>query len=138
MKNLLKLLPLFLLSGLAAFAQTQPTPPTTAAPAKMQSHNHKMPAGKMHAGKMAKDCCMMKDGKMMMMKDGKMMPMTGNMTMSDGTVCMTNGTCVKKDGAKMTMKNGQCMMMDGKMTSMDHMMKNGKMKPDAKMGNMKM
>ena len=89
-------------------------------------------------GKMSKDCCMMKDGKMMMMKGGKMMPMTQNMTMSDGTMCMTDGTCMKKDGTKMTMTNGQCMMMDGKMTTMDEMKKGGKMKPSGKMGNMKM
>ena len=126
MKNLLKLLPLLLLSGVAAFAQTQPTSTSKAAPAKM------------HLGKMAQDCCMLKDGKMMMMKDGKMMPMTTDMTMSDGTVCMTNGTCVKKDGTKITMKNGQCMMMNGKMTSMGHSMKSGKMKAKAKMGGMKM
>ena len=89
-------------------------------------------------GKMSKDYCMMKDGKMMMMKGGKMMPMTENMTMSDGTMCMTDGTCMKKDGTKMTMTNGQCMMMDGKMTTMDEMKKGGKMKPSGKMGNMKM
>ena len=89
-------------------------------------------------GKMSKDCCIMKDGKMMMMKGGKMMPMTENMTMSDGSMCMTDGTCMKKDGTKMTMKNGQCMMMDGKMTSMEAMKKGGKMKHSEKMGNMKM
>ncbi len=61
------------------------------------------------------DCCMMKDGKMMMMKDGKMMSMDKDMTMANGTKCMTNGECVMKDGKKMMMKNGDCMDMSGKM-----------------------
>ena len=65
-----------------------------------------------------KDCCMMKDGKMMMMKKGKTMPMTKDMTMKNGTKCMTNGECTMKDGTKMMMKDGDCMMMDGKMTKM--------------------
>ena len=62
-----------------------------------------------------KDCCMMKDGKMMMMKKGKTMPMTKDMTMKNGTKCVTNGECTMKDGTKMMMKNGDCMEMSGKM-----------------------
>ncbi|MEO8515339.1 MAG: DUF6799 domain-containing protein [Flavobacterium sp.] len=62
-----------------------------------------------------KDCCMMKDGKMMCMKDGKIMKMDKNMTMKNGTTCMTNGKCTMKDGKKMTMKEGDCMDMSGKM-----------------------
>jgi hypothetical protein len=89
-------------------------------------------------GKMSRDYCMMKDGKMMMMKGGKMMPMTENMTMSDGSMCMTDGTCMKKDGTKMAMKNGQCMMMDGKMTMHPGSTKRPMMKGDHKMGDMKM
>ena len=62
-----------------------------------------------------KDCCMMKDGKMMVMKDGKTMPMDKMMTMKNGTTCMTNGECTMKDGSKMMLKNGDCMDMSGKM-----------------------
>lgn len=62
-----------------------------------------------------KECCMMKDGKMMHHKDGVTMPMEKNMTMKNGTVCMVNGECVMKDGKKMTMKEGECMDMNGKM-----------------------
>ena len=62
-----------------------------------------------------KECCMMKDGKMMRHKDGVTMPMEKDMTMKNGTVCMTNGECVMKDGKKMTMKEGECMDMNGKM-----------------------
>lgn len=62
-----------------------------------------------------KECCMMKDGKMMHMKNGKAMPMEKNMTMKNGTVCMVNGECVMKDGKKMKMKEGECMDMMGSM-----------------------
>ncbi|MHA4807853.1 DUF6799 domain-containing protein [Flavitalea flava] len=62
-----------------------------------------------------KDCCMKKDGKMMLMKDGKSMPMDKEMTMKNGTKCMTNGECTMKDGKKMMMKEGDCMEMSGKM-----------------------
>ncbi|MBT2557980.1 hypothetical protein J7E24_09305 [Hymenobacter sp. ISL-91] len=128
MKNALKPLPalLLLLSGACLQAQAQTTPAT------------KPMSGQMSKDQMAKDGCTMKDGKMMTMMDGKMMPMTKDMTMSDGSVCKTDGTCTMKDGTTMTMKDGQCMMMDGKMTTMEEMHKNGKMKRGAKMGNMKM
>jgi hypothetical protein len=64
---------------------------------------------------MMKDCCMMKDGKMMVMKDGKTMPMEKDMVMKNGTKCMVNGECIMKDGTKMQMKEGDCMKMSGKM-----------------------
>jgi hypothetical protein len=72
-------------------------------------------------GAKMKDCCMMKDGKMMCMKDGKTMPMDKDMTMKNGTKCMTNGDCIMKDGKKMKMKEGECMDMDGKMSKCDMM-----------------
>ena len=127
MKNLLKLLPVLLLGVACTLAQAQAAP--TAKPAA----HHQGPNGSM-----AKDCCMMKDGKMMTMTGGKMMPMTKDMTMADGTVCKIDGTCTKKDGTSMAMKDGQCMMMDGKMTDMDRMKHHGKMKAGHKMGAMKM
>jgi len=76
---------------------------------------------KTHHTKMShsmQDCVMMKDGKMMMMKDGKMMPMDKDMTMSDGTVCMMDGTCKMKNGKTMMMKNGDKCDMNGKMGKM--------------------
>ncbi len=75
---------------------------------------------------MMKDCCLMKDGKMMQMMDGKMMPMEKDMTMKNGTMCMTNGECVMKDGTKMMMKDGDCMDMSGKMDNCAMMMKGSK------------
>lgn len=81
---------------------------------------------------MMKDCCMMKDGKMMVMKDGKTMPMEKDMVMKNGTTCMTNGECIMKDGTKMMMKNGDCMEMSGKMCT-DKTMQMKKTKTTKKM-----
>ncbi|ELY1978444.1 hypothetical protein SL055_000628 [Flavobacterium psychrophilum] len=84
---------------------------------------------------MMKDCCMMKDGKMMVMKDGKTMPMEKDMVMKNGTTCMTNGECTMKNGKKMMMKNGDCMEMSGKMCN-DKMKMMDKKKSTKKMAAM--
>ncbi len=81
------------------------------------------------------DCCMMKDGQMMYMKDGKTTPMEHNMTMQDGTKCMTSGECIMKDGTKMQMKDGQCMDMSGKMDNCSMMHKDMKSSTDKKNDN---
>ena len=70
-----------------------------------------------------KDCCMMKDGKMMMMKDGKKMEMDKDMTMPNGTMVMKDGTCMMKDGTKMMMKEGDKMDMNGNMMNHKKMKK---------------
>ena len=75
---------------------------------------------------MMKDCCMMKDGKMMCMKAGKTMPMKKSMTMKNGTKCMINGECKMKDGKVMKMKEGECMDMSGKMSNCGMMMNDTK------------
>ena len=85
-----------------------------------------------------KDCCMMKDGKMMQMKDGKMMPMEKEMTMKNGTKCMTNGECVTKDGKKMMMKEGDCMDKNGKMDKGSMMNKDTKSSVEKKGDNKEM
>ena len=85
---------------------------------------------------MMKDCCMMKDGKMMVMKNGKTMPMEKDMTMKNGTKCMTTGECTMKDGKKMMMKEGDCMEMSGKMgkcSMMNKSMKSSSMKKSKSM-----
>lgn len=76
--------------------------------------NDSFAQGKTKASKM-KDCCMMKDGKMMVVKDGKTTPVENGMTMKNGTKCMSNGECTMKNGEKMVMKDGECMEMSGKM-----------------------
>jgi hypothetical protein len=55
-----------------------------------------------------KDCCMMKDGKMMQLKDGKITKMKKSVTMADGTKCKCNGTCIKPDGTKIKLVEGNC------------------------------
>jgi hypothetical protein len=60
------------------------------------------------------DGVMMQNGKMMMMKAGKAAgPMTSDITMSNGTKVMTDGSMTLSDGTRAQMKDGQ-MMMDGK------------------------
>jgi hypothetical protein len=87
---------------------------------------------------MMKDCCLMKDGKMMCMKDGKMMPMEKDMTMKNGTKCTTNGECMMKDGKKMKMKEGECMDMNGKMDKCAMMGNDTKSITEKKTGKMDM
>jgi len=98
-----------------------------------------MPKGEGHAAmQMADESMVMKNGKMMMMEGGKLKPMTMNMTMSDGTECMTDGTCKMKDGTITKMKEGDhCMMENGKMV-IHSGSKKGHKKAGAKMGKMKM
>jgi hypothetical protein len=80
-----------------------------------------MSAQKEHMSKMdkpMKNCVMMKDGKMWVMKDGKSMEMTKTMTMTNGTMVMTDGTVKTKAGKTMMMKEGESMTMNGKMKKM--------------------
>ena len=73
-----------------------------------------------------KDCCMMKNGKMMVMKDGNTMPMDKDMTMKNGTKCTTTGECVMKNGRTINMKEGECMDMNGKLSNGAHTMQSEK------------
>ncbi len=59
---------------------------------------------------------MMRDGKMMMMKDGEATaPMDYEITMTDGSTVMPDGTMKIKDGKEVRMKEGQMMRLNGKM-----------------------
>jgi hypothetical protein len=61
------------------------------------------------------DGVMMQNGKMMMMKAGKAAgPMMSDITMSNGTKVMTDGSMTLSDGTRAQLKDGQMMMMDGK------------------------
>lgn len=84
----------------------------------------------MHHKMGMKNCVMMKDGKMMVMKDGNTMMMDKDMTMSNGTMVMTDGNVKMKNGKMMMLKEGDCVMMDGKMT---HMSNKKKMSNKSKM-----
>lgn len=67
---------------------------------------------------MKKDCIMMKDGKVVQMKDGNTTELTGDVTLSNGTVVSKDGTVKTKDGKTSMLKDGDCVYMNGKMTHM--------------------
>ncbi|MBC7449055.1 MAG: hypothetical protein H7330_13460 [Hymenobacteraceae bacterium] len=116
MKNTAYLLPVLLCFGLSTGAHAQATTPRAAAP----------PA----VAKPAHDYCMLKDGHIMMVIQGKQMtPMTTDMTMSDGSMCLTDGTCRRPDGTLLTLREGQCMLTNGKLTMHPSSVKRPSMKP---------
>jgi hypothetical protein len=83
---------------------------------KMDQKEHKM-----------KDCLMMKDKKMMVCKGGNTTEMTEDMTLTNGTMVMKDGSVKTKDGKMMKLNEGDCIMMDGKIKKkmsgkMDHKM----------------
>lgn len=55
----------------------------------------------------------MQNGKMMIIKDGKVTMMEKDVTLSNGTVIMSNGYYMEKGGAKIMMKEGQHMDIYG-------------------------
>lgn len=99
-------------------------------------HVSKMTAKMNHAGPVAADYCVVKDGKMLLNKGGKLAPLTKELTLSDGSVCRTDGTCTRKDGTAVTLADGQCVMMNGKMNTVSSI-KAGHQNSD-KMGGTKM
>ncbi|RFM30160.1 DUF6799 domain-containing protein [Deminuibacter soli] len=74
---------------------------------KMKEAHHKM-----------KDCIAMKDGKVWVMKDGKTWEMKKDMTLSDGSVVMKDGSVKKSTGETVMLKEGQCIYMNGKISDM--------------------
>lgn len=67
-----------------------------------------------------KDGYVMKDGKMMMVNNGTFTMMDKDMTLSNGTVLMTNGKYMKKgSGKKMMLKEGEGFDMEGNMMPMN-------------------
>lgn len=66
------------------------------------------------AGGDHKDGVKMKDGKVWVKKDGKKTELLQEMTLSDGTKVLPNGTVTMSDGTVKNMKNGDMISMDGK------------------------
>lgn len=64
------------------------------------------------------DGVMMQNGKIMKVKNGQMTRLDHDMTMTNGTRIMSDGTCTKKDGSKVMLKEGQHMDMSGNMVPM--------------------
>lgn len=91
---------------------------TAGAVSAQDSMSHKM--HKMGGHKM-KDCVMMKDGKVMVMKDGQKSELTDDMTLSNGTTVMKDGTVKTSDGKTMMLKDGDWVGMDGAMGKMGKM-----------------
>ena len=73
----------------------------------------------MNVGYMSTDHIAMEDGKMVAIMDGKIIPMDQEVTMKNGTKCMTDGTCLLTDGKKIIMKNGDKMDLNGVMMPKD-------------------
>ncbi len=67
---------------------------------------------------------MMQNGRMIIVKKGQTTYLDNEVTMSNGTRVLPNGTCIKKDGSTMVFMEGQHMNMGGNMIPM----KNRKMK----------
>jgi len=117
MKTLQKISALSLLSltfGLPAFSQEKPKtiPPKETEAKKAATTDH----------------FMMLDGKLVIMKDNEVKNVTKEVTLSNGTKVMPDGTVVAKDGTKSMLKEGESLGMDGKPMVKDHfLMKGGKM-----------
>jgi len=67
------------------------------------------------AGNVMDGCVARFDGEMMSMTNGQLVPMKKNMRMSNGTVCVVDGTCIMKDGSKRKLKEGEVMDREGKL-----------------------
>ncbi len=65
------------------------------------------------------DGVMMQNGKMMKVKNGQTTTLDQEMTMSNGTKIMRDGSCINSDGATTMMKEGQHMDMSGNMSRMN-------------------
>ena len=68
-----------------------------------------------HDMSMKKDCVVMKGGKMMMWTNGKSTEMDKEMTLTNGTVVMTDGTVKAPDGKTWMLTEGEGLYMDGTM-----------------------
>lgn len=62
------------------------------------------------------DGVMMQNGKIMMVKKGQMTTLDHDMTMSNGTKIMTDGSYTPKDGTTLQLKEGQHMDMSGNLS----------------------
>lgn len=78
------------------------------------------------------DGVMMQNGKIMKVKNEKMINLDHDMTMSNGTKVMSDGTYIKKDEKKMMLKEGQHIDMEGIITFIKtHKDKNIERVPDS-------
>ena len=65
------------------------------------------------SGQLMPGCVARFDGAMMTMTDRHLVPMKRNMRMSNGTVCVVDGTCIMKDGSRRKLKEGEVLSREG-------------------------
>jgi hypothetical protein len=65
-----------------------------------------------------KNCCVMRNGKMVCIKNGKEMPMEDDMKLANGAMLEKNGTLILPNGTKSMMTENQCIDMKGNMGMM--------------------
>jgi hypothetical protein len=66
------------------------------------------------------DGFVLKDGKTVMVKDGKFTTLKNEITLSNGTIVMSNGIFKTKDGKKIELKEGDHLDLNGKLTTLDN------------------
>lgn len=93
-----------MLLGYGAFAQTETD-------SKMQNPTTAQQTGRHPNG------YILKDGKVMMVKDGNMSLIQKDITLSNGTVIMADGSYMEKGKSKMRLKDGDHIGMDGSIHS---------------------
>lgn len=65
------------------------------------------------AGNLMTGCVARFDGRMMSTTDGRLVPMKQNMRMSNGLVCLVDGTCIMKDGSRRKLQEGEVLTREG-------------------------
>ena len=103
MKPTTALLTLLLLAGTGGAAHAQTAAPKTTRAAQPGRES-------------ARGYCLMKDGAVLLVKNGKMAPMTATLIMTDGSLCMPDGTCQRPNGRTVMLKEGQSMLMSGQLS----------------------
>jgi len=76
------------------------------------------------------DGVMMKDGKMVVIKNGKITMMGRDITFSNGSKVMNDGTLVQSDGSKKMMQEGEYRDMSGNTIKNMYLIPNEEVKKD--------
>lgn len=65
------------------------------------------------AGNLMTGCVARFDGAMMTMNDRQLVPMKENMRMTNGEICLVDGTCIMKDGSRRKLHEGEVLTREG-------------------------
>jgi len=125
MKNQILLISAMLITA-GAYAQTDSTnrkifpPEINKTEDDKNQHNDRNRRSETDANDQAYvDGVRMEKGKLVMIKNGLVTSLDKDMTISNGTRGMRDGTYFKKDGSKLMLKEGQYINMSGKMFPMN-------------------